>query len=42
MYVKVEWPESQKFMDLEGVEWASDGCSLFVPEELYNQINEEV
>lgn len=42
MYVKVEWPESQKYMDLEGVEWGQDGCSLFVPEGLYNEINEEI
>ena len=40
-YVRVAWPESQKWMDQkyydEGVEFSqSCGTTVFVPEELYN------
>ena len=37
-YVKVDWPESQKWEDVEGtiVAWDEDNTFVFVPEELYN------
>ena len=39
-YVKVEWPESQKWEEIEGtiVAWDEDNTYVFVPEELYNQV----
>lgn len=42
-YVRVEWPWSQEWMSEEyedEVEYGDD-CAVFVPEELYNQVNGE-
>ena len=43
-YVRVDWPESQEWMDQkyydEGVEFSqSCGTTVFVPEDLYNRVN---
>lgn len=40
-YIRVEWPESQEWVDVEGtiVAWDEDNTYVFVPEELYNQVN---
>lgn len=39
-YVKVDWPESQKFMEYEDETYvcAESAGTLFVPEELYNDV----
>lgn len=38
-YIKTDWPESQEFMDKEGVyKCIEDTGSLFVPEDLYDEI----
>lgn len=43
-YIRVDWPESQKWMEFEyagqGVVLAQD-MTAFVPEELYNKLNNE-
>ena len=42
-YVRVDWPESQEWMDNDSC-WQSEGCwgpSVFVPEELYNEVKGE-
>lgn len=36
-YVRVDWPESQKWATEEGVELGANGMHVFVPEELYKQ-----
>ena len=36
-YILVEWPESQKFMDIEGCILSED-CSYFVPEDIYYDV----
>lgn len=36
-YVRVDWPESQKWANEEGVELGANGMHVFVPEELYNE-----
>lgn len=38
-YVRVDWPESQEWVNYEGVELGAEGMHVFVPEELYNQVN---
>ena len=42
-YIRVDWPESQIWADVEGaiVAWDEDTTYVFVPEELYNQVNNE-
>ena len=42
-YILVFWPESQIWEDVEGtiVAWGEDNTYVFVPEELYNQVNGE-
>jgi len=43
-YVRVEWPWSQEWMSEEyedDVEYGSESGVVFVPEELYNQVNGE-
>lgn len=39
-YVRVDWPESQEWMERDCVDVFStlDGPVVFVPEELYNQV----
>lgn len=41
-YVRVDWPESQEWVDVEGtiVAWDEDYTYVFVPEELYNRVTE--
>lgn len=41
-YVRVCWPESQKWMVDEyenDIEHGADDCVVFVPEDLYNEVN---
>lgn len=40
-YVRVDWPESQKWEEIEGtiVAWDEDNTYVFVPEELYKTVN---
>lgn len=41
-YVRVDWPESQEWMDEayeDEIEYGADDCVVFVPEELYNRVN---
>lgn len=45
-YVRVDWPESQRWMGEDGVFGAPsedgwDRFCVFVPEELYNKLNNE-
>ena len=45
-YVRVDWPESQRWMGEDGVfgvpsEDGWDRFCVFVPEELYNKLNNE-
>ena len=43
-YVRVDWPESQEWMSEEyadEVEYGADECVVFVPVELYDQVNGE-
>lgn len=42
-YVRVAWPESQEWADKPGVicAWDHDWNYCFVPEELYNKVNNE-
>ena len=37
-YVRVDWPESQRWVDVDGtiVAWDEDNTFVFVPEELYS------
>lgn len=40
-YVRVDWPESQEWMDEQyedEVEYGADDMVVFVPEELYNEV----
>ncbi len=39
-YIKVDWPESQKFMEEEYEDtcYQCDDMVVFVPEDLYNEI----
>lgn len=42
LYVMVGWPESQDWMSGaydEDIEYGADDCTVFVPEELYNEVN---
>lgn len=43
LYVMVSWPESQDWMsgvyDEDGIEYGADECTVFVPVELYNEVN---
>ena len=45
-YILVEWPESQEFMEMEGVVLANDesfgSSAYFVPEEIYVEFMEKV
>lgn len=40
-YIRVYWPESQKWEGVDGVivAWDEDDTFVFVPEELYNRLN---
>ena len=49
-YIRVDWPESQKWMGMDDFpDWLDDGLVIFadrdatvlVDEELYNQVNNE-
>lgn len=39
-YIRVDWPESQEWEEIEGtiVAWDEDNTYVFVPEELYNRV----
>ena len=42
LYVRVDWPESQEWMGGEyddEIEYGQDAGIVFVPEELYNEVN---
>ena len=41
LYVMVDWPESQMWMDQyqEDIEFAADDATVFVPIDLYKQVN---
>lgn len=38
LYVRVDWPESQEWMDEDEIEYGADDCVVFVPEELYEHV----
>lgn len=40
-YIRVDWPESQEWCDVEGtiVAWDEDNTYVFVPEELYKKVH---
>lgn len=40
-YIRVDWPESQKWMVYADVVMANASLDCFVPEELYNRVNSE-
>lgn len=40
-YIRVDWPESQEWVEVEGtiVAWDEDNTYVFVPEELYKKVH---